>query len=494
MFPATPVLFVGTTDARPKYGTSVFSETDWNGTLKLAVALQPDTRHVYVVAGASEFDRATVSGARRQFAEFEKQLEFTYLVGLPMRDLERTLAALPAHSIIYYVNVSLDGAQRRFEGRSALDRIAASANAPIYIQSEANFGRHVMGGRTWSSRPWGFKSSEIVARLLGGEAPGAIPPSRVEIYSSQLDWRQMQRWKVDERRLPAGTQVLFRDPTIWEEYRIYILGATALMLVQFAFIGGLLVQRTRRRRVESSLRASERRARETADRNQDLAGRLISAQETERTRIARDLHDDLSQQLAAVGIMLGALKRRVLKSVRDPDIDEIVAALQDRTTQLTDTIRTISHELHPSVLDHAGLAATLQRHCADVQAHHPVKVVFSASNVDALKPDVALCLFRVAQEAMTNALRHARARTIRVQLMATNEIVELRIMDDGVGFVPASSSGLGLRSIDERVRFAGGHVTLSSSPGQGTNLLVRIPLAPHAEGAREVRPESVAAV
>jgi signal transduction histidine kinase len=133
------------------------------------------------------------------------------------------------------------------------------------------------------------------------------------------------------------------------------------------------------------------------------------------------------------------------------------------------------------VLEHGGLVATLRRHCADVEALHRVAVIFSAEDrLDSLSPEVELCLFRVAQEAITNALSHGRASTIRVQLMVTTDVIELGVYDDGVGFVASerTGNGLGLRSIDERVRLVSGHLAVNSRPGQGTTLLVRIPLVP----------------
>ena len=149
-------------------------------------------------------------------------------------------------------------------------------------------------------------------------------------------------------------------------------------------------------------------------------------------------------------------------------------------SELADAIRNLSHQLHPGVLPHTGLISTLRRHCVDLERHHRLKVSFIAQDeLGELNPDVALCLFRVAQEALTNATRHARARTILVQLAAIDGGVELRIDDDGVGFVVGDRAriGLGLRSIDERVRLVGGTVQLESRPGHGTSLLVRVPLS-----------------
>ena len=121
----------------------------------------------------------------------------------------------------------------------------------------------------------------------------------------------------------------------------------------------------------------------------------------------------------------------------------------------------------------------LQGHCADSERLHQVTVTFNpGQGLDSLDADVALCLFRVVQEALTNALRHARARTIHVAVTKNAESVELNVVDDGVGFVVSSRtrSGLGLRSIHERVRFMQGDVDIDSRPGGGTRMLVRIPI------------------
>ena len=166
--------------------------------------------------------------------------------------------------------------------------------------------------------------------------------------------------------------------------------------------------------------------------------------------------------------------------MRSRMLEQAVSILQERTSALAQTVRTLSHELHPSVLQHSGLVATLRHHCAEVAHHHQLEIGFSAGgNLDSLSPDVALCLFRVAQEALTNAVRHARAQTIDVRLSTTTEGVELAVVDDGVGFVAGerARSGLGLRSIDERVRLTQGSVRVESQPGFGTRLLVQIPAA-----------------
>ena len=284
----------------------------------------------------------------------------------------------------------------------------------------------------------------------------------------------------------AGAQTVISDFAPFAE--IYIVGMVAIVALQSALIAGLVVQSVGRRRTEQALRESESRFRVAAKENQDLAGRLINAQEEERTRIARDLHDDVSQQLAGLGILLSGLRARVARLDAEPEIEWTVMTLRDRTTSLAEAIRTLSHELHPSVLQHAGLSATLRRQCAEVEELHRQGVTFSAEgDLDSLGPEVSLCLFRVTQEALNNAVRHARAGAISVRLRRADGVVELDVIDDGVGFAAGERGrrGLGLRSIDERVRLTGGSVHVESRPGQGTQLRVRIPwAAPQAELVR----------
>ena len=264
------------------------------------------------------------------------------------------------------------------------------------------------------------------------------------------------------------------------QYRSYFIGSVVIVLMQALLISGLVIQGLRRRRTEVALRESEKQFRVMAEANRDLAGRLIHAQEAERTRIARDLHDDLSQQLAGIAIMLSGLKRRLGRASADADIDLTVSTLQERTATIAEAVRNLSHELHPSVLEPTGLEATLRRLCDDVERHHQLQVTLTtAGDFNSLTSGVALCLFRVTQEALGNIVRHARATSVDVGLTVDADRVGLSVTDNGVGFVTTDRTGhgLGLRSMDERVRLAKGTVTVTSAPGRGASVVVQIPLA-----------------
>ena len=170
------------------------------------------------------------------------------------------------------------------------------------------------------------------------------------------------------------------------------------MLTQSSLIAGLLFQRRRRQRIEASLRESEQRYRVTSERNQDLSGRLINAQEEERSRIARDLHDDISQQLTVVGIMLQGIRSTIGEPGWQLEVVQALDTLQEGNTTLAKSVRGMSHNLHPEMLQLVGLNTTLKRHCAAIEEHHQVRVVFSA-------PDALDSPVRISRSASSGSRR-----------------------------------------------------------------------------------------
>jgi signal transduction histidine kinase len=477
-FPEIPIVFA-TADpvAVMPNSTGIVTPIRQRRVLETALRVQPDTRHVAIVAGSSAYDQYYVRSARAEFTPYEGRLTFTYLTGLPMGELLTRVSTLPPRSIILYMGVTQDGDGRLFLPQEMLESVTAAANAPTFGWNALGMGHGLVGGTMNTPEVTARHLAALGLRVMRGERAQDIAVTEIDAAITQFDWRQLRRWNISEARLPPNSTILFREPGPWQLYRAYIIGGALLMTLQSALIAGLMVQRTRRRRTEVALRESERQSRASAAQNQELSGRLISAQEEERARIARDLHDDISQQLAGVSIMLSSLKR-IVRAPSQGDVETLVSTLQDRTSGLAEAIRNLSHQLHPSLLQHTGVVAALQRLCVDLERHHAVAISFTAPNdSDSLHPDVALCLFRVAQEALANATRHARARTIEVQLAARPGGIELRISDDGVGFVTGERThfGLGLRSIEERVRLVQGTVELESQLGKGTSLRVYVP-------------------
>jgi PAS domain S-box-containing protein len=233
---------------------------------------------------------------------------------------------------------------------------------------------------------------------------------------------------------------------------------------------GIIVDVTQRKQAEEALRASHQQI-------QDLAGRLITAQETERSRIARELHDDINQRAAALAIAHSTLRRCMPPA--SSDLQEEVTRLQQQTIALSEAVRHLCHELHPGVLQHSGLAAALQAHCDGFARQHELEVAFrSAGNLKDVPAEVALCLYRVSQEALHNVEAHAQANRVEVALSRTAAGLELAVCDDGTGFNPEAvvRGGLGLITMEERVRMLQGTMQILTQEQHGTELRVHVPL------------------
>jgi signal transduction histidine kinase len=207
-----------------------------------------------------------------------------------------------------------------------------------------------------------------------------------------------------------------------------------------------------------------------------LFGRLIASQETERTRIARDLHDEIGQRVAGISIAMSGVKRLIETNTRAA---AALVAIQTDTLILADQVRHVSHELHPTLLRHAGLVEALRALCAQFQRVHGIAVDYrGVEEFDAMPQETALALYRVAQEALHNVSKHAAASRVELTLRHVKEGTELSIVDNGRGFDAAADGarkGLGLLSIDERVRFLRGRVDITTPPGGGTSVVVQLP-------------------
>jgi PAS domain S-box-containing protein len=234
---------------------------------------------------------------------------------------------------------------------------------------------------------------------------------------------------------------------------------------------------TERKRAEEALRKSEEALRASHSRIEDLAGRLIVAQEEERKHIGRELHDDLNQQVAGLAIALGKLKRR-LSETNSPAQNQM-PNLEGRITRLSEQIRRLSHELHSSTLEHIGLAEALKIQCFESLEQQGIAVSLELEDVNKrLHPDVELCLYRVAQESLRNVAKHSGAKRAELSLVISDGSVEMRIADQGAGFDPEKQrrlEGIGLVSMEERARLLGGHLEVKSQPGIGTELRISVP-------------------
>jgi PAS domain S-box-containing protein len=259
---------------------------------------------------------------------------------------------------------------------------------------------------------------------------------------------------------------------IWMLYNVFSIYDSRGTNVGWATVS---INVTERKQAERALQQSRQEL-------QALAGRLIDAEETERKRIARELHDDINQKLALLAFDTGSL---VLAPPPSEDqTKEKFRDLQTRVVQLSQDIRQISHRLHPSILEDLGLTAALRELCEEFSAREGIEVVFEQKAVPkALPVDVAFCLYRVSQEALHNVIKHSRANGARLKVSGSPEGIQLCIHDTGIGFDSESASsrhGLGIISMKERVRLVQGEFSIHSQPGQGTTVEIFVPLSKEA--------------
>lgn len=231
-------------------------------------------------------------------------------------------------------------------------------------------------------------------------------------------------------------------------------------------------------RASRALSDSQQKLRQSHHQVRKLLGRLIDVQEAERRRISRELHDDLNQKIATLSLSISQLKRKV--PLQDGELVAELDHLRNTANGLTDEVRRLSHQLHPAVLEHLGLVPALESYIASFGDEEQIKVQFTAEiGAGRIPFQTSICLYRVAVEALRNVARHSGAATAVVSLKRVGDVLELQVSDSGRGFdveIFKQGGGLGLISIEERLRLLQGDCDLSSAPQRGTTLVARVPL------------------
>ena len=232
---------------------------------------------------------------------------------------------------------------------------------------------------------------------------------------------------------------------------------------------------------QASLALSDSREKLHQSHNQirKLLGKLIDAQETERRRISRELHDDLNQKIATLSLNISQLKRKL--PIPDSSLVSELDQLRETATELTNDVRTLSHQLHPAVLDHLGLVTALESYINNFKEEEQIDVVLTAElGAERIPFQISICLYRVAVEALRNVSRHSGATSAAISVKRFDEELELQVSDSGRGFnveIFKHGGGLGLISVEERLRLLQGSCEIHSAPGRGTTLVARVPLS-----------------
>ncbi len=206
-----------------------------------------------------------------------------------------------------------------------------------------------------------------------------------------------------------------------------------------------------------------------------LAADLLDAQEEERRRVSRELHDELGQRLALLEIQIEQLERQL---GADKAVHSALETLRGRVGEIADDVHRICCRLHPAVLENLGLLVAVRSFCDEYSAWSGIVARFTHSGVPSkLPPPVSLCIYRVVQEALRNVARHAHASRAMVMIRASDSAIQVMVKDDGCGFHAGRAGGLGLISLSERVKLLGGTCSIRSAPDRGTSIRAWIPIA-----------------
>lgn len=470
LFPSTPIVLTAVdarlaplSDLRPG-DALVTSRLDLHRFFETIVSVVPETTTLAVVVGDSALERFWQGELQRESAVLTDRVEFVWLNGLSLEQMTTRIRELPAHAAVAYVLLVVDAAGIPHERLDALAEISAASHSPIFSLFESEIGSGVVGGPYISQSRVGREAAHAALRSLVVADRGTLAPTVIEVEAERpvYDARELERWNIDPARLPPDSEIRFAAPSAWQQHGPKIVAALTIMLVQALLIGALLQQSTRRRRAEREA--------------QSLGGRLITAHEDERRRLARELHDDVSQRLAALAIR----SARLDAGPETPERREAVAWIRDHLAELSEDVHSLSYRLHPTVIEDLGLVEALRAECDRVARAEPIRIELDAREVPASLPaDAAVSVFRVAQEALRNVVRHANAREVRVNLQADDRCLVLTVQDNGAGFDPSIRHGgvsLGIASMRERVRLFGGELEVDSAPGRGTTITARLPL------------------
>jgi PAS domain S-box-containing protein len=294
--------------------------------------------------------------------------------------------------------------------------------------------------------------------------------SHYEIFSDLPDrWKQLHRRALEGETLRAEEDRWDREGgTTWLRWEIRPWqNLDGVPRGIFIFSEDI----TRRKQVEESL--------------SEIPRKLIEAQEQERTRIGRELHDDIGQRLALLAIQLQQLHEDTLIL---PEVRARMGEFQKQISELASDIQSLSHELHSAKLQYLGIAGAIRGFCQEFAEQQKVEIDFNAHDLPSpVPPDTALCFFRVLQEALHNSAKHSSVRNFEVQLWGTSDEIHLTVRDSGVGFdreAARKSRGLGLISMEERLKLLKGTLSIESKPQRGTTIHARVPLSSGSDSMR----------
>ncbi len=579
--------------------TGVVFRDDIGDIVELMKKLLPNLTRITLVGGASGLDLLGLVRFRRALEKYQPEFEIVELSGPALAEIVAEVSTLPKNSAILYASFTLDGQGQRFVSREALQTISRAANVPVFGLFDIYFGYGIVGGDLFSLENQGRSAAELALQIFAGTKPEDIPFIRDNFPLRFFDWRELQRWGIEEKNLPEGSSVYHRENSVWQQYRGRIIAVLLLLTFMTVLIISLVISLQREKRMRQELDASAQRYQTVADyayaweywtaadgalnyispacesitgyppgefidnpallhmlivaedeqvwqehnhdarnspetkqiffrirradgqtrwiehtcraviaaggeflgiraSNRDITARyraekkireseqdlqkltqaLIHAQEEERRRLARELHDDFAQRMAVLAMKVGSIEQNVTRDSRlvAAEFDE----LRRQAMEISRDMHDISRQLHPAMLDDLGLVKAIEAEFQRVSRREGLDVDFYVEDIpDILPENVALSLYRIVQEGLTNIARHACADRVEISLRHAHGELLLVLRDNGIGLdfeQVRKRPGLGLSSMRERAKIIRGTLQIDSAPSAGTTITVRVVL------------------
>jgi len=495
VFPGAQLIFCGIDRVQlgdrglPSNVHGILVKREYAPTLQIALALHPATEKVFVVGGASDFDRTLLAAARHELAAFERRVSIEYLTGLALNDLLAKLSRLPPNALVLYTTFFQDRAGTAFVPHEVIGRISAAANAPVYGFLDQYLGRGIVGGSLYSIADHGSKAARLTLQILAG-APEKVPAlSEVSSNRVQFDSRQLRRWDIAESRLPPGSQVNFREISAWERYRWQIAFVGAAFALQAMLIAGLLYERRRRQFAEIETR---QRMAELAHVNRySMAGELT-------TSIAHELNQPLGSILVnteTAALMLDSPSldvselKEILSDIRRDDqrAGEVIRRLRSLLKRAPFEAKQL--DVNDAVAETLDLVSGLI-HARDVTLDSVLAPEVLQVQGDRIQlQQVLINLIVNAADAMAHLDTSQRKMVVRTA--PNGDSAEIEIADNGPGipseklnevfepFFTTKSNGMGMGLSIARtiIEVHGGEIFAENRAGEGALFRIRLPLA-----------------
>ena len=323
LFPEVPVVVVGLTEERVapeqlgRLVSGFAQQVDPRATIELILQLQPETRRIVIIGGTAEVDRLALDRAENAAQSFAGRVEFEVWNQRSMAEIRKSVNSLAPKSVLLFTRMYRDAAGETFIPARAAQLIAESATVPLYVLTDAQVGVGAVGGFVVDISLMGKQAGELANRILRGTAPASLPFESRTVGTPMFDWRALKQWGISESRLPPNSVVRFREPSIWEQYRWYIIAALVIIVIQTALIADLLLQHTRRRRSETDLR-----------RNREQLAHVTRV--STMGELAASLAHELNQPLTA--ILSNAQAAQRFLDAKPANLGEVREILEDIVT------------------------------------------------------------------------------------------------------------------------------------------------------------------